>query len=447
MGLIAGAKMRAKHAHDKQVMYELRKLAINRYCVVYQWCYSLNLSSTTLVLKASQFMWSICQFIQKKLHYASRPLFKCLKRRYFVGLMSSIINFRTVALRLPKYTSKDNYLFWTLVPLLAVLLNISMFSSRFFTNGSVFIFAGITGFVGVTILWFILNYVARLCKTYFVRDRSPVRRLATTIILQVTITALVLTIIHWAYDRTAMLGYHFNESRYSWALFTGIIANIFITLLNEGLAGFENWKATMIETEQLKKEYMQSQLLGLKSQVNPHFLFNSLNSLSSLISEDGQKAEKFLDEMSKVYRYLLRNSDDQLVTLETELQFVKSYFYLLKARYSDGIQMSYKINDNHLRLRLPPLTLQMLVEAAYNQNTVRRDRPLRIEIESADNGWLRIKNNIEKKIVDDNSDQSALENVANKFRLLCQQNIVINKTSEYNIIELPLIPPHEKQMA
>jgi LytS/YehU family sensor histidine kinase len=203
----------------------------------------------------------------------------------------------------------------------------------------------------------------------------------------------------------------------------------------------------MVETEQLKKEYMQSQLLGLKSQVNPHFLFNSLNSLSSLISENQQEAEKFLDEMSKVYRYLLRNSDDQLVTLDTELQFVRSYFYLLKARYSDGIRLSLQVSEDFLYKSLPPLTIQMLVEAAYNQNTVSKDRPLHIEIRSLESGWLQIKNNIEKKVADENVDLSGLENVANKFRLLCQQNIVINKTAEHHTIELPLISQTEKQLA
>ena len=111
--------------------------------------------------------------------------------------MSSIINYGIVAMRLPKYTSKDNYLFWTLVPLLTVLLNVSMFSSRYFSSFPVFIVASIFGFVVLTILWFILNYVARLTKSIFARDRSPVRRLVTTIILHVIITALVVTILHW----------------------------------------------------------------------------------------------------------------------------------------------------------------------------------------------------------------------------------------------------------
>ncbi|HTF27578.1 MAG TPA: histidine kinase [Flavitalea sp.] len=361
--------------------------------------------------------------------------------------MISATNYSTLVSRIPKYTKNDTYLFWGVVPLLTLLLNFSLFGYRFFSDITIFLTASFAGFLIVSALWFLLNRVAVLTKSHFSRDGYPFKRIFITICLYVIITALFSTILRWAYDSSGFFGYNFNEKNYRRTLVVGIILSIFITLLHEGVTSFSKWKATMIETEQLKKEYMQSQLLGLKSQVNPHFLFNSLNSLSSLISENQAEAEKFLDEMSKVYRYLLRNTDDQLVTLETELQFVRSYFYLLKSRYSEGINLVVEVDEPDWQMTLPPLTLQMLVEAAYNQNTVNRDRPLTIEITSVNNGWLRVKNNIEKKIADDPMHQSGLENVANKFRLLCQQSIIINKSADYNIIELPLIPQTEISMA
>ncbi|MET0299624.1 MAG: histidine kinase [Flavitalea sp.] len=355
------------------------------------------------------------------------------------------LNYNSLFNRLPKYTGKDAWLFWSLVPLLTVLLNTAMFANSYFSELPVTVLATIASFALLTGLWFILSSVAVMARTHFSGERTPVRRVATTICLFIIITALYVTIIHWLYDSTDFLGFDFNEKRYRWTLIVGIILNTFITLLQEGIAGFENWKATMVETEQLKKEYMQSQLLGLKSQVNPHFLFNSLNSLSSLISENQDEAEKFLDEMSKVYRYLLRNSDDQLVSLETELQFVNSYFHLLKARYSDGIRLEFDIKEKDLEMNLPPLTLQMLIEAAYNQNVINKDKPLTISISSVPAGWLRVKNNVEKKIADDQADLSGLENVANKFRLLCQKSIIIEQTDEFYSVELPLIPPSENE--
>src|SRR5436190_2132291 len=156
---------------------------------------------------------------------------------------------------------------------------------------------------------------------------------------------------------------------------------LILTFLNEGVAQFERYKTTLIETEQLKKEYLHSQLLGLKSQMNPHFLFNSLNTLSCLIQEDEEKAEDFLDHMSKVYRYLLRN-EEQLVSLETEVDMVRSYYFLLKKRHSDALTLEIAIPKSYLNSEIPPLTLQMIVENAVNQNSLTKNEPLIIKVKA-----------------------------------------------------------------
>src|SRR5205085_5679631 len=135
-------------------------------------------------------------------------------------------------------------------------------------------------------------------------------------------SAVYVSLILRGYDYFNFFGYEYAEPDFIKCYTSIIVVNIFLTFLNEGVYRFEKYRATVTETEQLKKEYMQSQLLGLKSQMNPHFLFNSLNTLSSLIHEDAETAENFLDHMSKVYRYLLRNNDEQLVKLGTELNFI-----------------------------------------------------------------------------------------------------------------------------
>src|SRR4029079_14509846 len=138
-----------------------------------------------------------------------------------------------------------------------------------------------------------------------------------------------ISIIFWGYDYFNFLGYQINMNKYAWSLIIGIFCNLLATSLNEVSAFVEKWRQVVDEAEQLKKETLQSQLEGLKGQVNPHFLFNSLNSLSSLITDEPEKAEKFLDEMSKVYRYMLRNNEDGLTTLEAEMEFIRSYFHML----------------------------------------------------------------------------------------------------------------------
>ncbi len=181
------------------------------------------------------------------------------------------------------------------------------------------------------------------------------------------------------------------------ACFSSAGVAILAASFHEGVAFYEKWKKVTDEAEQLKKENLQTQLESLKAQVNPHFLFNSLNSLSSLISEDPVKAEKFLDEMCKVYRYLLRNSEDDLAPLWVEMQFIQSYYHLLKTRYGDSLFLEVDIPDELVWYRIPSLTLQMLVENAVKHNMMLKDRPLQIVITTIAGPRLIISNNLQRK--------------------------------------------------
>lgn len=184
--------------------------------------------------------------------------------------------------------------------------------------------------------------------------------------------------------------------------------------------------------------------MGLKSQVNPHFLFNSLNSLSSLISENEEEAETFLDELTKVYRYLLRGPEDKLVKLETELQFIRSYFFLLKARYGQSVSYDTTVLEEYYPHLIPPLTLLTLFENAFNQNATHKDSPLKIKVDVAESGWLEFSHNVQRKIAAINTDESGIENLSEKIRLLTHQQIAIEETEKHRVIRLPLI--HFKTM-
>ena len=176
--------------------------------------------------------------------------------------------------------------------------------------------------------------------------------------------------------------------------------------------------------------------------MNPHFLFNSLNTLSSLIQENADAAEEFLDHMSKVYRYLLRNNEEKLVPIETEINFIKSYYFLLKARHEDGLQLHVTISSESKEQWIPPLTLQMIVENAMNQNTISRSTPLKIWIRDNDYG-LEIINTVQPKINSVNSNAEIEENINNKYRLLCGCEIKIEETGKQRSIVLPVIADKE----
>ncbi|WP_152266514.1 sensor histidine kinase [Agriterribacter humi] len=347
-------------------------------------------------------------------------------------------------IRLPQYTSKDyTVMFWVTVPF-SFIVNSIIFGGLYFSDWSVFVLATIITWAGVCVDFILCGIVAVTLKKRFPLEQQVSKRLILMILNFWLLTLVFLYSLFRGYEKIPFWDYTFNETAFIWSCIGLGILNVFLTFLMEGVARYDNWKESMEETEKLSKAYNQSRLLGLKSQVNPHFLFNSLNSLSSLISEDGAAAEKFLDEMSKVYRYMLRNEDDQLVTLETELKFIESYFFLLKARYGDALQLTATIEEKDKLKCMPPLTLQVIIENAFSQNTVSKNAPLKIGIRSKGNGVLEIKNNIQPKTVTEEMNYEAgLDNLVNKYRLLVQLPVRIEDRAAERCIQVPLI--HKKE--
>lgn len=341
-------------------------------------------------------------------------------------------------LHIPTYSSKDlQIMLFTMLPM-AVVMNFTIWGTPYFTNLWHFTAATVVSFALLCLSFIVYGIVAVSLRYRFPKEEEVPKRLFITITIFILMSAVVISLVLRGYDYVDFFHYNFFEDDFVKAYLGFVVVNIFLTFLHEGVSRFDKYKVTIKETEQLKKEYMQSQLLGLKSQMNPHFLFNSLNTLSSLINEAPQKGEEFLDHMTKVYRYLLRNNEEQLVSLETELTFLKSYYFLLKARHTEGLQVDFDIPDEYLTCQIPPLTLQMILENALNGNSVSRSSPLVVTITVNDSG-LEVRNSLQPKI-NTLADGEALENIDNKFRLLCQKELIVQNDVKERCIVLPLIP-------
>jgi hypothetical protein len=198
------------------------------------------------------------------------------------------------------------------------------------------------------------------------------------------------------------------------------------------------------EREELKKAHLQSQLDSLKSQVNPHFLFNSLNTLLSLIPTSPERAERFVEELSSVYRYLLQANQHELATLRQELDFAQSYFHLLKTRFGAGITLTQHVDDDLLGYRLPSLTLQLLLENAVKHNVILAGRPLVITIATAtgergEGPRLVVRNNLQRKVQPVASGRMGLNNIVAKLKLLNQAEPTIREDGDYFTVTLPLL--------
>lgn len=190
--------------------------------------------------------------------------------------------------------------------------------------------------------------------------------------------------------------------------------------------------------QQLKQEHTEAQMRALQSQVNPHFLFNSLNSLSSLIDENPQQATEYVDELSSVYRYLLRAADQELTTLSVELNFIQSYFHLLKTRYGNSVRPEMVANAYHDAL-IPPLTLQLLVENAVKHNRALPDEPLLIRIRTTEDGQLVVENNMQRRNVRVESNGVGLSNITDKYRLLERPLPLIEENEGWFRVTLSLL--------
>ena len=215
------------------------------------------------------------------------------------------------------------------------------------------------------------------------------------------------------------------------------IALVFMSLFTTRSWLFE-WRKSAIEAEQLRTEKMASQYQSLKDQLNPHFLFNSLNVLSSLIYEDADKSAAFIQKLSKIYRYVLEVQKEEIVELSKELDFARNYLELQKIRFEDNLQFTIQVNSEK-DFFLPPLSLQLLLENAVKHNIASKENPLFIHIQQKGNE-LWISNTFQPKMsLAEPSTGVGLENIRMRYQLLSSKNIEVTQTENEFIVRLPLL--------
>lgn len=193
-----------------------------------------------------------------------------------------------------------------------------------------------------------------------------------------------------------------------------------------------------LETEQFKKQTAEAQFDALSKQLNPHFLFNSFNVLSNLVDQDQQTAQRFINQLSGVYRYLLKNQDNRLVKLEEEMNFLESYIYLMKIRFQDSLVIKNQIQKQDLNQYIAPSTLQLLIENAIKHNEVSKQAPLAIDIYRL-NDHLIVENSIRLKEQRVESSNVGLKNIKSRYAFLSDQNpLIINSNGKFTV-KIPLI--------
>lgn len=212
---------------------------------------------------------------------------------------------------------------------------------------------------------------------------------------------------------------------------TGVIAVI------EAIELFSNWKESIITSNKLEKENIEAQFLTLKNQINPHFLFNSLNTLANYV-QDNPKANKYIENLSEYLRNSLMLKESDVISIKEELNMVNSYFFLQKARFMENIELDISIPENiKNESYVPPFSLQMLVENAIKHNIISKQKPLKIVIYTDDN-YLTVKNNLQIKETQI-STKIGLKNIKDRYKLLTEHETIINQTDTEFIVSVPLL--------
>ena len=220
----------------------------------------------------------------------------------------------------------------------------------------------------------------------------------------------------------------------------GVINTYTSILFYECAYFFQRWKQSGIEAERLQREKVETQLESLKNQVNPHFLFNSLNTLTSLIPNDPDEAVEFVQRLAQVYRYVLDVNATRLIPLQAELEFIKSYLFLLQARHGDRLQVSIDIPQDYYDYQLIPLAIQILVENAVKHNVVSNKHPLYVHIRTEGERLIVSNAVLHKKYVSD-STGLGLKNIINRYDLLTDKMVEVEEKKERFSVSIPLILP------
>ena len=338
-----------------------------------------------------------------------------------------------------KWTKLQLFSFLAPLPFIIAMLHLIMFEGRIWHEPRIWLLS-----TPLMLVIAFFSYNAHIAYDNMVEKKYPaLNQTKQRILAKALVTVFVMTpsiyFIFLIYHYFGILGYRLAATHLWQGAVVGLSVNVVFSTLFEADYIFRKYKENAAENESLQQLSVNQEFDTLKSQVNPHFLFNCFNTLSSLISIDKAKALQFLDELSKVYRYLLRSNQESICTLHTELNFIDSYFTLLQTRHGGSIQLRKNIEKQYLNYFIPSLTLQLVVENAVKHNTISKSNPLVIDIFTAGENKLVVNNNLQRRASVVHTNGVGLQNIKLKYQLLDQQGFQVMEGGKNFTVVLPLI--------
>ena len=305
------------------------------------------------------------------------------------------------------------------------------------------LFQPITNYINAILLTFIVGEALFFVNKKLNKSRpwetKPVSRFVTQLFSSILITNIIVFVI-----RIPMLFITYVDGfiqLYNEFIIIGFLSSvsIFYTIIDMLIFLVRKWQSNMAELERFKKENTEYKFELLRSQLNPHFLFNSLSTLSSLVYENQEKAGSFIRELSDVYRYILENRDKDVVTLQKEMSFAGSYIRLNKLRFDENISINTaETNSDINKKKIAPLTIQLLLENAIKHNVISKKKPLKVDI-TFENSYIIVKNKKQLKRNREYSSNMGLKNINNRYSFLTESPVEVIDNNDEFVVKIPLI--------
>ncbi len=283
------------------------------------------------------------------------------------------------------------------------------------------------------------NYIS--CR--FSWTNEPAKTFAISMFATVFFTSVMWIFVVWLWTSLYVgyaigiekLGRNLSVSSLTFTL----LITVMVSALFHGRTFLMGWRETHLEAEKLRREQMTARFETLKAQVNPHFLFNSLNVLTTLVHKDADLAEEFIQKLSKVYRFTLETREREVISLAEELTQLDSYIFLMKMRFGEGFNFENKLSKIDIEAQqIPPLTLQMLLENSLKHNQASKNAVLKIVLEK-EVEELVLSNNLQHKENVLDSSGIGLSNIISRYQILTGKKVLTQRTKTHFIVKLPII--------
>ncbi len=285
-------------------------------------------------------------------------------------------------------------------------------------------------------LWLGNEYFAIYIDKKYTWLQYPLRKLILRLLFSLAYSTFIMILLYmfiwfFIFHKPDLTNF-FQYNRVSFLIFYA--ATLIVMLIYHSIAFFQSWQAAALNEEKLKKESVSLQLQALRNQVDPHFLFNSFNTLTSLIENDSKKAVVFVKQLSEMYRYMLDRDSREVIDIASELRFVESYIYLQKMRFGNNLKIEIDIRDQSFYVL--PISLQMLIENAIKHNEVSAEFPLHVRI-SDDSEFLVVFNKIQPKMLETPSKGIGLQNLKVRYKFFTEKELEIENNGEIFTVKIP----------